>query len=63
MERLGARTRLSLLLGPARRISPSQAAPSVPWRRIPVSLLQTITGRGSNLAVKAEPSEESWEEF
>jgi methyl-accepting chemotaxis protein len=43
--------------GPAARKPP----PPAPKQRR--SLLQTLTGRGSNLAVKAEPSEESWEEF
>jgi methyl-accepting chemotaxis protein len=45
-----------------RHVSPARPTMSVgPAKR---SVLQRLTGRGSNLAVKrAQPSEESWEEF
>jgi methyl-accepting chemotaxis protein len=63
------RFRLGQDARPAARVSapattaPAARKPTPPAPKQRRSLLQTLTGRGSNLAVKAEPSEESWEEF
>jgi methyl-accepting chemotaxis protein len=68
---------LSALIGGFKIGEGAQAVPSAP-RKSPVSnstarqasaaprrsMLQALTGRGSNLAVKpAAPTEDSWEEF